>query len=929
MAKKPQLIPLMILSVPLALLIGSFLGVEDAHAQSEQYLPKKQSISFYYLKGFEELIKKQASTQTITARIHKDTDYPRHTSITSGYFLSELLSRFEQLPLEADPAFRIWIQENEAWLPSLFMLELGRLEFQQSPSEGLKWFSLGQFRFAYDAKRCTDSRAFETPIAKLLRRYKSLIKYAAEHKQEYMEAQKAAYQWDIDHPYNASPIWVCAHSLKAIDFHRNDPRPVSISQLLQPETSWPDILTSLRREISLYLLNNSKPKTSRISSGKWQEKGDMFKKANQAIFTVVFLFVFFFSAAYSRDKAWEEDFKAGKNKVEAGQYEQALPDFMKSLEIAEETLDLDAASSSLNNIGGVYMELGRFKEAESYFLRALVVDEKLYGSGHLGTAGTMGNLGALYGKLGRDEEALEWSGKTLALLEKHARPDAPVLATVMSNHASNYRSLKRFAEAEKLYKQALAIREKKGLEKDVALTLTELGSMYNESKAYAQAEPVLLRALEIRKRVLEPNHPDISYSTHALGSLYRYLKQYDKAELYLTEAINSRKKLLGADHPGVATSVNMLAMVYSDKGEYDKAEALIQEAITILEKSVESDDPELLLYKQNLINNRQHAEAAKNPPVVDREDTPWDDGIRAAYKLELAGKYTESLAAYEKTKALAEQSGNQKHLAESANRIGGIHLILGHYNETEKYYQQAIAISKAAFGETIDTVKFMNNLTAPYFYQGRYAEALKVHQETIPLMEKLIGADNILIARPRLSMGQLYERFKNYSEAEKNFKRGIEIFEKQPNPEKSAHAYAVACLGRFYLNQKKFAQAEPLLRRSLSLRESLGAEHPDVGYALMDLASFYMDQNKFKQAEPLVRRSLQIRKKAYGSEHPTVASTLNTLAGLTDDLNQAEQYTLEAIRIYQKSVAPNHPNLKQMQQNLADIRRDKKAAGLR
>ncbi len=50
--------------------------------------------------------------------------------------------------------------------------------------------------------------------------------------------------------------------------------------------------------------------------------------------------------------------------------------------------------------------------------------------------------------------------------------------------------------------------------------------------------------------------------------------------------------------------------------------------------------------------------------------------------------------------------------------------------------------------------------------------------------------------------------------------------------------------------------------------------------SLNNLAELYRDQGKYAEAEPLYRRSLAIRETALGSEHPDVATTLESYAVL-------------------------------------------------
>ena len=85
--------------------------------------------------------------------------------------------------------------------------------------------------------------------------------------------------------------------------------------------------------------------------------------------------------------------------------------------------------------------------------------------------------------------------------------------------------------------------------------------------------------------------------------------------------------------------------------------------------------------------------------------------------------------------------------------------------------------------------------------------------------------------------------------------------------------------GRAVSDQARYAEAEPLYHRALAIREkAFGRDHPDVATVLNNLAALYSKQGRYADAEPLYQRSLAIREKALGRDHPDVAMALNSLA---------------------------------------------------
>ena len=111
----------------------------------------------------------------------------------------------------------------------------------------------------------------------------------------------------------------------------------------------------------------------------------------------------------------------------------------------------------------------------------------------------------------------------------------------------------------------------------------------------------------------------------------------------------------------------------------------------------------------------------------------------------------------------------------------------------------------------------------------------------------------------------------------------------------------------------RLGEAEPLMRRVVEILEkAYGPDHPNVATSLNNLAQLLQDTNRLGEAEPLMRRALEIDEKAYGPDHPNVAIDLNNLAQLLQDTNrlgEAEPLMRRALEIDEQAYGPDHPNV--------------------
>ncbi|OUL28469.1 tetratricopeptide repeat protein, partial [Nostoc sp. 106C] len=88
-----------------------------------------------------------------------------------------------------------------------------------------------------------------------------------------------------------------------------------------------------------------------------------------------------------------------------------------------------------------------------------------------------------------------------------------------------------------------------------------------------------------------------------------------------------------------------------------------------------------------------------------------------------------------------------------------------------------------------------------------------------------------------------------------------------------------------YDSQGRYSEAEPLYLQALSLkRRLLGEEHPSVATSLNNLAGLYDSQGRYSEAEPLYLQALGIRERQLGVNHPKTVNVRENLAYLRDRL---------------------------------------------
>jgi tetratricopeptide (TPR) repeat protein len=104
-------------------------------------------------------------------------------------------------------------------------------------------------------------------------------------------------------------------------------------------------------------------------------------------------------------------------------------------------------AESQNNLAAVYVDQGRYADAEPLLQQSLAIREKALGSDHPDVAQSQNNLAGLYHAQGRYTDAEPLIKRALAVREKTLGLDHPRVAQSMNNLAAFYYTLGRYADA--------------------------------------------------------------------------------------------------------------------------------------------------------------------------------------------------------------------------------------------------------------------------------------------------------------------------------------------------------------------------------------------------------------------------------------------------------------------------------------------------
>jgi CHAT domain-containing protein/tetratricopeptide (TPR) repeat protein len=350
---------------------------------------------------------------------------------------------------------------------------------------------------------------------------------------------------------------------------------------------------------------------ARAQESRWAElmkRANALRKEGQIVQAI--------PVAEEAERVAEKSFRANDTKLamtlnllgtmydEQGRYADAETAIRRSLDIREKVDGPDSpeTAKSLTALAFAYYHEARYADAEPLFKRALAIREKALGPDDAEVAINLNTLATLYQREGEFAKAEPLFKRSLAIREKNLGADDPELAISLNSVATFYEEQGSYAEAEPLVRRSLAIREKaEGPEHpDVATSLNVLALVCEEQGKLAEAEPLYERSLAIREKTLGPDHPDVARSLSSLATLFQREAKYAEAEPLFARALAIREKALGSEHPDVAKSLNNLARIYENEGRYAEAEPLYKRSLAIREKALGPDHPDVAASESNL-----------------------------------------------------------------------------------------------------------------------------------------------------------------------------------------------------------------------------------------------------------------------------------------------------------------------------------------
>jgi eukaryotic-like serine/threonine-protein kinase len=233
-----------------------------------------------------------------------------------------------------------------------------------------------------------------------------------------------------------------------------------------------------------------------------------------------------------------------------GVYDVAVPFLEKSVSAYQrDTSDDPDALSAMHALANAYWFVGRYRDAETLYVRVVTARTRTLGEDHPDTLRAQYDLASTYGREGR-------------------LPEAEALGRQVLERQKRVLGEKHF---------------------DTIETLDLLSTTYWKAGRYAESLPLAQRALELHIGKSGADHPQTLVARHNVATTLDRLERYADAEIEYQRTLEGKARVLGAGHPSTIITVLRYVEMLQKQRRFSEAERALVTADEALRRLVRPD----------------------------------------------------------------------------------------------------------------------------------------------------------------------------------------------------------------------------------------------------------------------------------------------------------------------------------------------------
>ncbi|CAF1030110.1 unnamed protein product [Adineta steineri] len=212
--------------------------------------------------------------------------------------------------------------------------------------------------------------------------------------------------------------------------------------------------------------------------------------------------------------------------------------------------------------------------------------------------------------------------------------------------------------------------------------------------------------------------------------------------------------------------------------------------------------------------------------------------------------------------------------AEGWYRLGLVLRNIGEFDKAEDIYQVLLDQTrndreKAAIYDQLGTIKAM---------QGKYQEALTLHEKSLAIYQKALPPNHPDLASPYNNIGIVHRNMGNYPKALSSHEKALEVQQQSLPPNHPDLASSYNNIGEVHDRMGKYLKALSFHEKAFEIRrQSLPPDHPDLALTYYNTGLVHEHMSNYSKACTFYEHAIQIGEQSLPSNHPELQKYRNNL----------------------------------------------------
>lgn len=288
--------------------------------------------------------------------------------------------------------------------------------------------------------------------------------------------------------------------------------------------------------------------------------------------------------------------------INMGKYADARNFLTQAAEIAEKNKKLGSdnpdSAAIYKNLGFALYRLSDHENALIWHQKALAVRESTLGTESLEVAETCADIAAAYEGQGNYQAALDWYNKALKIRGKALGAGHPTVAAIYDRIAAVHQLWGEPGETQDQHEKAVAAHDDTGAKKisphhSAALNSFRQGDYENALKSYKQA-------LAIEEKNLGTQDPVTMATRNNIAVVYEKKGDHKQAVAWYKKTLADREKVFGKGHYSTAETYSNIAVTEAQSGNNESALENLRKAIKVFENTVGEEHPHSAIAYTNM-----------------------------------------------------------------------------------------------------------------------------------------------------------------------------------------------------------------------------------------------------------------------------------------------------------------------------------------